>query len=95
MMELLHNVANTFSIDFRPHAYYTSLLSTFLTSVWIVSVYVSTLTLNILSPLDRFTLWFFDVDKNPLRAIGTIAGALIMTGSLAWSLVRAVFLRLS
>src|SRR5215471_4477492 len=33
-----------------------------------------------LAPLQRFTIWFFDVDKHPLEAVGIVTGALVMHG---------------
>jgi hypothetical protein len=40
--------------------------------------------------LQRFTAWFFDVDKHPVQAIGIVAGALVMIGSLIWTLVQTI-----
>ena len=64
--------------------------STLLTSVWTVLVLVSSTALKLLAPLHRFTAWFFDADKHPLKAIGIVAGALVMIGALIWSVVKAV-----
>jgi hypothetical protein len=44
-------------------------------------------TLKSLAPVHRFTALFFDVEKRPVQAIGIVAGALVMAGSLIGSLV--------
>ena len=64
--------------------------STLLTSIWTVLILLSTTVLKLLAPLQRFTAWFFDVDKHPLKAIGIVAAALVMSGSLIWAVLRAV-----
>lgn len=43
---------------------------------------------DLLAPVQRFTDWFFDVEKHRLQAIGIVAGALVMIGSLISSVVR-------
>jgi hypothetical protein len=60
--------------------------STLLTSIWSVLILLSTTVLRLLTPIHRFTAWFFDVEKHPLKAIGIVAGALVMSGTLIWSL---------
>jgi hypothetical protein len=65
-------------------------VSTLFTSVWTLLILLSTVVLKGLAPLHRFTSWFLDVERSPLQAIGIVAGALVMIGSLVWSIVRAV-----
>lgn len=66
------------------------LASTLFTSVWTILILLSTTVLKLLAPLHRFTAWFFDVEKHPVQAIGIVAGALVMIGSLIWTVLRAV-----
>lgn len=74
----------------RVQIYELFLLSTFFTSIWTVLIVLSTTTLKLLAPVHRFTAWFFDVEKHPVQAIGIVAGALVMLGSLIWAVLRAV-----
>jgi hypothetical protein len=64
--------------------------STMLTSVWAVLILLSTTVLKMLAPLQRFTKWFFNVEERPLQAVGIMAGALVMFGSLIWTGLRAI-----
>jgi hypothetical protein len=66
------------------------MLSTLFTSVWTILILLSTTVVKLLTPLQRFTRWFFDVEKHPIEAIGIVTGALVIIASLAWSLVRAI-----
>jgi hypothetical protein len=66
------------------------LLSTLLTSIWTTLLLLSTTALKLLTPVHRFTAWYFDVEKHPVQAIGIVAGALVIIGSLVWSLVLVV-----
>jgi hypothetical protein len=66
------------------------LSSTLLTSLWMTLILMSAMAVKLLAPLQRFTAWFFDVDRHPVKAIGIVSGALVVIGSLIWSLVRAV-----
>lgn len=65
-----------------PEIYFSS---TLFTSVWTGLIVTSTAVLKILSPIQSFTTWFFDVEKRPIEAIGLVAGALTIMGSLVWS----------
>jgi hypothetical protein len=65
-------------------------LTTALTSVWMLLILVSLVAIKLLAPLHRFTAWFFDVDKHPVQAIGIVAGALVMLGSLVSTVVRVL-----
>jgi hypothetical protein len=47
--------------------------------------------IKLLVPVQRGATWFFDVEKRPIEAIGIVAGALIILGSLVWSLARLMF----
>jgi hypothetical protein len=64
--------------------------TTLFTSIWTLLITLASIIIKLLAPLQRFTAWFFDVDKHPVKAIGIVAGALVMIGSLIWSLVRAL-----
>jgi hypothetical protein len=65
--------------------------STLLTSIWSILILLSTTVLRLLTPIHRFAAWYFDLKKHPVKAIGIVSGALVMIGSLIWSLVRTVF----
>lgn len=65
--------------------------STLLTSIWSILILLSATFIKILTPLHQLTAWFFDVETHPVKAIGIVAGALVMTGSLIWTLIRVVF----
>jgi hypothetical protein len=65
-------------------------LSTLFTSVWTILILLSTTVLKLLAPIHRFTAWFFDVERHPVQAIGIVTGALVMMGSLIWTVLRAV-----
>ena len=64
--------------------------STMLTSIWTILILLSTAIIKLLAPLQRFTAWFFNVERNPLTAVGVVSGALVMIGSLVWTVLRAV-----
>jgi hypothetical protein len=66
------------------------LSSTLATSIWTILILLSTTVLKLLAPIHRFTAWFFDIDRHPVQAIGIVAGALVMIGSLIWNLVKLV-----
>ncbi len=65
-------------------------VSTLFTSIWTILILLSTTVLKLLVPVHRFTAWFFDVERHPVQAIGIVAGALVMIGSLIWTVLRAV-----
>jgi len=75
---------------FGPSAGTIFLLSTLLTSSWMITMIASTLILKFFVPVHRFTAWFFDVKEHPLRSIGTIAGAIIFLGGFISTLLRSV-----
>jgi hypothetical protein len=76
-------------IDVGRIGFYSFLFpSTLFTSIWTILILLSTTTLRLLASLQRFTGWFFDVDKNPVKAIGIVSAALVMVSSLIWSAVR-------
>ena len=64
--------------------------STMLTSIWTILILLSTAIIKLLAPLQQFTAWFFNVERNPLTAVGVVSGALVMIGSLVWTVLRAV-----
>lgn len=66
------------------------LISTAFTSIWTILILLSTTVLKLLAPLQRFTAWFFNLEKHPVQAIGIVAAALVMLGSLVWKVLRAV-----
>lgn len=63
-------------------------ISTLLTSIWTLLIIVSSIVLQLLSPTQRFVVFFFDVERHPIKAIGIVAGALAIICSLVWSCVR-------
>ena len=63
--------------------------STMLTSVWMLLILLSTVLLRIFSPVHRFTVWFFDVDRHPVKAIGIVSATLVLIGGLIWMGLRA------
>jgi hypothetical protein len=63
--------------------------STLFTSIWTILILLSTTALGLLRP-QRFTGWFFDVDKHPVKAIGIASAVLVMVGSLLWSAIRGL-----
>jgi hypothetical protein len=62
--------------------------STLFTSVWLALIVISSTLLKLLAPLHRFTAWFFDVDKHPLKAVGIVTGALVMLGAAIGAVVQ-------
>jgi hypothetical protein len=65
--------------------------STMLTSVWVMLFLLSSILAGLIYPLEyirRFTLWWFDIDKHPLKAIAKVAAALIVAGALILKAVR-------
>jgi hypothetical protein len=64
--------------------------STMFTSVWLALVVLSTALIKFLAPLQRFTTWFFDVEKHPLQAVGIVTAALVMLSAA----IGAVFQKL-
>jgi hypothetical protein len=65
--------------------------STLLTSVWTLLMLLSGVAIKIVIPLQCFITYFFDIKHRPLEAIGIVSGALVMIGSLIWTVLRAVF----
>lgn len=65
--------------------------STVFTSVWTLLILLSAVAIQIITPIQRFTIYFFDVTHHPLRAIGVVSGTLVMIGSLVWTVLRVVF----
>jgi hypothetical protein len=89
----LEGIAELFHVGFGDEAFvmYGIFCSTALfTAVWTILILLSTTVLKFLAPIHRFTAWFFDVEKHPVQAIGIVAGALVMIGSLIWTVLRAV-----
>ncbi len=64
--------------------------STLFTSIWTTLVLVSSILIKILTPAQYFTVWFFDVEKKPIQAIGIVSGALVVMGGLVWSIVTKI-----
>jgi hypothetical protein len=66
--------------------------STILTSIWAVVALMAAIcvkTLLLTDYLRRFTNWFFNVDKHPIRAIGIVAGGIVVVASLIVTVLRA------
>jgi hypothetical protein len=91
ILEVIGGVVTDFPGNSDFFSYYDiAVISTVLTSVWTILVLLSTTLLKLLSPVQCFTSWFFDVDDHPVKAVGIISGALVMIGSLIWTVLRAV-----
>jgi hypothetical protein len=67
-----------------------SAFSTLFTSIWMLLVLLSATILKLLTPLQRFTVWFSDVERHPLKAIGTVSAALVMIGAMISTVLRAI-----
>jgi hypothetical protein len=68
-------------------------VSTILTSIWIVLALAALLVTKFLGVADKarlFTVWFFNVDEHPLRAIGIVAGGIIFVISLLSTLLKGL-----
>ena len=69
-------------------------MSTLFTSIWTTAIAVAAVALRFITPVQRFTSWFFDVERHPIQAIGIVAGAFTIVGSfvlpLVWTLARIV-----
>jgi hypothetical protein len=70
--------------------YYVTFMSTLLTSTWLGLIILSTVLIKLMAPIQHFTVWFFDVEKHPLKAIGIVAAVLAMTASLVLTVFRAI-----
>jgi hypothetical protein len=68
--------------------YSTYYFSTLFTSVWLALIVLSSTLIKFLAPLQRFTAWFFDVEKHPLQAVGIVTGALVMVGAAIGAVVQ-------
>jgi uncharacterized protein (DUF697 family) len=64
--------------------------STLLTSIWTILILLSAAVIKLLSPLQNFTAWLFNVDRHPLQAVGIVSAILVVAGSLIWTVLRAV-----
>jgi hypothetical protein len=67
-----------------------SVLSSLLTSVWMITSLAALIVLKIVGPIQSSMVWFFNVQKKPLRAIGLVGGTLIMIGAAVWTLITAI-----
>jgi hypothetical protein len=57
----------------------------------VILLLISSTIVGLRAPLEylrRFTLWWFDIDKHPLKAIAKVAAALIVVGAVALQAVR-------
>jgi hypothetical protein len=62
-----------------------------LTSVWVMLFLVSGMIAGLLAPIEYvrgFTIWWFDIDKHPLKAIAKVAATLIVVGAFVLKAVR-------
>jgi hypothetical protein len=55
----------------------TLFVSTLTTSVWTAGILIAATLVKFLNSLLVMTRWLFDVEKHPLRVIGTVLGPLI------------------
>jgi hypothetical protein len=70
--------------------YISILASTILTAIWTILLPVSAGILKLLHPIQNFALWYFDIDKHPLQALGIMSAVIVMLTSLVWSVLQAV-----
>ena len=69
--------------------------STMLTSAWVILFQISVLLLKLLVLLEylrRFTLWWFDIDAHPLRAIAKVMAILIVIAAFVLKAVHWAWL---
>ena len=86
-----YHLHHLFDPYFGVVTWYTPLMiSTLLTSIWAALFLIASAVIKVASPLQRFTAWFFDVDRHPLKAVGVVSAALVMIGSLMWTGLRAM-----
>ena len=64
--------------------------STLFTSIWTTLILLASILIKVVTPIQHFTVWFFDVEKKPMQAIGLVAGALVVMGGLVWSIVSKI-----
>jgi hypothetical protein len=86
--DFLSEIVSPLSHGSEIPVYLVYLGSTVFTSVWTALVLSAAVILKLLSPVQRFTRWFFDVDKHPIQAIAIIAGTLSILCSAIWSITR-------
>ncbi len=88
---IMQSMVSPFMGDRMPASFGPLFLSSaLLTSIWTGLILLSTTVLKLLPPLQRSTAWFFDLERHPVQAIGIVAGALVMVGSLLWTVLWAV-----
>jgi hypothetical protein len=63
------------------------LTSTMITSIWTLLCLAASMLVKLLLPVHKFTAWFFNVDRHPIRAIGSVAAGLVWIGALALALL--------
>jgi hypothetical protein len=63
------------------------LSSTLLTSTWTMLILVSALIIKIAPPVQRLMVWYFDLDKRPVSALGIVSGALVILTSWVWTVL--------
>jgi hypothetical protein len=88
--EMMNDLSAVFSSNGEIPGFGIMFLSTLMTSAWTFLILLSTTVLKLLAPLQHFTAWFFDVERHPVQAIGTVAGTLLMVMALFWSVVRSL-----
>ena len=65
--------------------------STLLTSAWVMLFLISSTIAGLLAPLEylhRFILWWFDIERHPIKAIAKVAAALIVIGAAVFKVVQ-------
>jgi hypothetical protein len=95
--EMISGIVNVISADLSDHhgrnefdGFEIYLGSTLFTSLWTVVILLSAILINAFMKVQRFTTWFFDVEHHPVKVIGIVSAALVMTGGGIWSLLRAI-----
>jgi hypothetical protein len=69
------------------------IVSTLLTSVWAIIALLSSIVVKALLLAEytrKFTTWFFNIEKHPIRAVGIVSGVVVFGVSLMITLLRAV-----
>ena len=55
--------------------------STLVTSIWMATSWLASVSLRGILPLQRFVNWFFPVNAHPIRALGFVAALIVFLAS--------------
>ncbi len=84
------SLSRLYFLMFMPETGKIFFCSTLLTSIWLIQIFLATIVVKLFAPLQRGASWLFDIDAHPLRAVGKVAGGLVVVGGLVWSVAKAV-----